>query len=60
MHTEPQDCFNCEHMLRLGTIYVSLAHRIEIKPNLDIKCWRWKNDNLSDDDAVERNCKEDA
>lgn len=55
MNTEPNDCFNCKHMIRLGTIYVCLKHRIEIKPNLDVKCWRWENDDLPNNDAVDGN-----
>lgn len=60
MYHNGKDCYDCYNCLRIGTKYVCLAHRIEVKPIKNVACTRWENDCLHDDDAMERSFEKNA
>lgn len=57
-----KECINCKNCIIFPQLVLCLHWKLQIRPVPTLKCKKWEaqNDDLSNDDAVERNFEEDA
>lgn len=57
-----KECINCKNCIIFPQLVLCLHWKVQIRPVPTLKCKKWEaqNDDLHDDDAMERSIKKDA